>query len=178
MSIEVGYQPEPIPAAGGKAATLYIRWQRDRPRVVKVMRIDQRGPVPCGVCDVEIRPQQTMVLYALGPDSPVDAVSHDAGRWYSAVAILVHPEHLDRETLAAPDVAQEHVLLLGCGCWHTEMWPPVVIESAPRVCSNPRHREHRYPAAITSLPPRLPDRGLTFPLADSEPIRGGEDSCG
>lgn len=75
-----------------------------------------------------------------------------------------------------------HLVILGCGHWFQESWPPR-IEVDPglrRVCSYPNHRGRFYHALTLPIPEQgLPESG-GFDLASAveEAFGGGEDSSG
>lgn len=74
----------------------YVRWQKDEPRRGRTFApLDPPHPAyeaPCVLCGYSLgsdRGPDAVTLVAVGPDAD-EQERHDAGRWYSALAVLVH----------------------------------------------------------------------------------------
>lgn len=82
--------------------TIYDRWKADQPREGRI--IPAVGPdhwiasSDCSKCGCSLGNGQPLQFYVLGPDSEESWERHRAGRWYSAVAIMLHAD-----CLAPPD---------------------------------------------------------------------------
>lgn len=72
----------------------YVRWQKDQPRECRdfapLAPDHPSAGTPCFVCGEVLGNGQPVQLLAIGPEGEEDRARHAAGRWYSAVAILLH----------------------------------------------------------------------------------------
>lgn len=75
--------------------TVYVRWQKDQPRegrVVSALQADHPSYLdPCANpgCDEILGDGTPVQLLAVGPE-PDKYEDHQAGCWYSAVAVIAH----------------------------------------------------------------------------------------
>lgn len=114
--------------------SVYVRWQRDQPRRANTFTVTER-PVWCYLCSEPVEIGQELVLYAFGPDEPEDAVRHDAGDWYTAVAGTYHKACLDEQdppVVMCPNGCGWSVA--NCGCGRDKLTPAqrVVADQAVR----------------------------------------------
>jgi hypothetical protein len=77
------------------SAVTYVRWRSDEPREQRVFpALPEAHPAastPCPACAQPLGDGTPVQLLALGPaDDAEDREKHAAGRWYSAVALVVH----------------------------------------------------------------------------------------
>lgn len=81
----------------------YVRWQRDQPRRGRVFpALAEDHPAhhaPCPLCGLPLGTDPAgkgVQLLAIGPDDDDAAYfRHHDGRWYSALAVIVHAAELE-----------------------------------------------------------------------------------
>jgi hypothetical protein len=71
----------------------YIRWQKDQSRLGRELpplnNLHPAGHLLCSVCEEQLGNGTPVRLVAIGPEES-DRGKHEQGRWYSAVAIIIH----------------------------------------------------------------------------------------
>lgn len=80
------------------ATVIFVRWQRDEPRLGRVF--EPFDPVEAGEAIHEVCPEcldqmgieRRTRLLIIGPTDEDDRLKHEAGRWYSAGAVLLHED--------------------------------------------------------------------------------------
>ncbi len=72
----------------------YVRWQRDEPRECRVfppLASDHPAyATECSLCGEPFSNGGKVQLLAIGPDDAESREKHAEGRWYSALAVLLH----------------------------------------------------------------------------------------
>lgn len=72
----------------------YLRWRQDQPRLSDVKHpLTSDHPsfdAKCLVCVERLGNGQPVQLLVLGPEDAEDRALHQAMRWYSAVALILH----------------------------------------------------------------------------------------
>lgn len=74
----------------------HTQWKKGQPRashVIEKLHVDSPAvDMPCQKCGNPLGDGRPLQLYALGPDDLDSVVRHERGRWYSALALLLHVE--------------------------------------------------------------------------------------
>jgi hypothetical protein len=110
-------QEEETMSPSATTMVAYLRWQADEPRLSRTIhQPDPHHPITfhaCPGCQQPLGGGRLTQLLALGPYNEEDEAKHQAGRWYSAIAVAIHEGCASEQLLAdQPDNAAGVAALL------------------------------------------------------------------
>lgn len=101
-------------APSAPPVTTYLRWKAGEPRLSRLFDApphdDEDADRGCPGCDLRLAGEGPVRLVVLGPSDSEDQHDHQAGKWYSALAVIVHAscaQGVDADVTASiPDTVQ------------------------------------------------------------------------